>query len=455
MKKIIRKLLAQIQFFFALKRMGFVTKYLSADGLLKIIRRALQSEKFPDLRQSPYRWEDCILSGLAVFGLKCPSLLQFEEMKTESPLKRNLRNLYGLDKVPSDTCMRERLDRVSSKQLRGSFKRIFAYLQRSKALESYRYLDGHYIVSIDGTGQYSSENVHCAQCCEKHHRNGHVEYYHQMLGVVLVHPEHREVIPLAPEPIVKGDGESKNDCERNASKRLLCDLRREHPHLKIIVVEDGLASNFPHLSLLDELNMDYIIGVKSGDHAYLFDCLHGLSPHVHEHTDENGTQHKFHSYVSVPLNSANQSYRVNVLEYWETKKNGSMQHFSWVTKRAITKENVYQIMRAGRCRWRIENETFNTLKNQGYHFEHNYGHGDENLCSVMTMLMMLAFLIDQVQQLCCRVYQKARQHCGPKSVLFEKVRSLLGLVIFESWHLLYTFIGDPSVRPPPLEFRSP
>ena len=78
-----------------------------------------------------------------------------------------------------------------------------------------------------------------------------------MLGAVLVHPDRREVIPLAPEPIVKGDGDTKNDCERNAAKRLLSDLRREHPHLKVLIVEDGLASNFPHLSLLDSLNMQY------------------------------------------------------------------------------------------------------------------------------------------------------------------------------------------------------
>ena len=169
--------------------------------------------------------------------------------------------------------MRERLDVITPQQLRRPFKQIFSYLQRGKALEKYRYLDGHYIISIDGTGQYSSEKVHCECCCEKHHRNGHIEYYHQMLGAVLVHPEHREVIPLAPEPIVKGDGATKNDCERNASKRLLSDLRREHPHLKVLIVEDGLASNAPHLSLLDSLNMNYVIGVKAGDHAYLFDWI--------------------------------------------------------------------------------------------------------------------------------------------------------------------------------------
>ena len=214
--------------------------------------------------------------------------------------------------------------------------------------------------------------------CEKHHRNGRVDYYHHMLGAVLVHPDHREVIPLAPEPIVKGDGESKNDCERNAAKRLLSDLRREHPHLKVLIVEDGLASNFPHLSLLDSLKMQYIIGVKAGDHAYLFDWIKDLKPTVHKHMDDVGTQHEFHSYSNVPLNDAHHDYRVNVLEYWETKKDGRKQYFSWVTKLPLTSDNVYEVMRADRARWKIENETFNTLKNQGYTFQHNYGHGYKN-----------------------------------------------------------------------------
>jgi hypothetical protein len=103
-------------------------------------------------------------------------------------------------------------------------------------------------------------------------------------------------------------------------------------------------------------------------------------------------------------------------------------------------------MRAGRSRWKIENETFNTLKNQGYHFEHSY----ENLCSVMTMLMILAFLIDQVQQLCCKVYQKARKHVGTLRRLFEKLQNRIDIAVWDSWHHLLTFIGDPESRPPPI-----
>lgn len=434
--------------------MSFVRKHLSADGLHQIVKHSLHREQFKELNHSEYSWQDCIMSGLAVFGFKQPSLLQFEKDKASEPfIRRNLRTLYGVKKAPSDTCMRERLDLITPQQLRRSYKKIFAYLQRGKALESYRYLDGYYIFSLDGTGQFSSEKVHCQCCCEKHHRNGRVEYYHHMLGAVLVHPEHREVIPLAPEPIVKGDGASKNDCERNAAKRLLSDLRREHPHLKVLVVEDGLASNHPHLSLLDSLSMQYIIGVKQGDHAYLFDWIKDLKPTIYHQIDELGVKHEFHAYANIPLNDANHDYRVNVLEYWETKSDGRKQYFSWVTKLQITEKNVYQIMRAGRSRWKIENETFNTLKNQGYNFQHNYGHGYKNLCSVMTLLMMLAFLIDQVQQLCCKVYQKARKHAGRLSTLFERIRVATGFFVFDSWQHMLTFIGDPTSRPPPLEER--
>jgi hypothetical protein len=430
--------------------MGFRRKYLSADGLHQVVRGCLKREKIPEMKRSQFSWQDCIMSGLAVFGLKCASLLQFETKKvTEVMTRRNLRTLYQVKHAPSDTCLRERLDGLSPSQLRRPFKQIFAHLQRGKALESYRYLEGHYIVSVDGTGQYSSKKVHCKNCCEKKHRSGDVSYYHHMLGAAIVHPDKPVVIPLAPEPIVKGDGATKNDCERNASKRLLTDLRREHPHLKVLIVEDALASNYPHLSLLDSLNMDYVIGVKPGDHTYLFDWISDLNPTEYHQQDEDGTQHIFHCYEGVPLNDTHYNYRVNVLDYTEIKKNGKRQHFSWVTNLALTQARVYSLMRAGRARWRIENETFNTLKNQGYHFEHNYGHGKNQLCSVMTLLMLLAFLIDQVQQLCCKHYQKARAHVGTFKGLFEKIRVLIEFAPWTNFQTLLIFIGDPENRAPP------
>jgi len=113
------------------------------------------------------------------------------------------------------------------------------------------------------------------------------------------------------------------------------------------------------------------------------------------------------------LNASNQDTLVNFVEYWQITPKKTM-HFSWVTDIQVTEENVFEIMRGGRARWKIENETFNTLKNQGYQFEHNFGHGNKNLSVVFAMLMMLAFLVDQVQQLVCRLFQAVWGKLGSK-----------------------------------------
>jgi hypothetical protein len=79
-------------------------------------------------------------------------------------------------------------------------------------------------------------------------------------------------------------------------------------------------------------------------------------------------------------------------------------------------------MRGGRARWKIENETFNTLKNQGYEFEHNYGHGYKNLSVNLAFLMMLAFLVDQAQLLTSKVVQQALKKSFGLSNMYRKIR---------------------------------
>ena len=101
---------------------------------------------------------------------------------------------------------------------------------------------------------------------------------------------------------------------------------------------------------------------------------------VHHVTiQEEGREHSFQFMNQIPLNEANPDCLVNFLQYEEVKKNGKVQRFSWVTDIEINNDNLMEIMRGARARWRIENETFNTLKNLGYHFEHNFGHGYQNL----------------------------------------------------------------------------
>lgn len=424
---------------------------VSIPGLLSVARRAFAA--IPEhKKRCQIPLVDHLMSGLAVFGLKYPSLLQFDQdSRAEEITRHNLRQLYGIERAPCDTSLRERLDEVDPEHLRAAYKRLFRCLQRGKGLEGFEVLDGHYLLSIDGTGYFSSQKVHCPQCCEKHHRNGQITYYHQLLGAVLVHPEHKEVFPLMPEPIVKQDGARKNDCERNAAKRLLSALRKDHPHLKLVVVEDALSSNGPHIKHLQSLDYRFILGAKESDHRFLYDWVN-QTPGVTEqtYTDERGTIVRYRYLNGAPLNDAHFDLEVNFLEYWETSPDGATRHFAWVTDIEIHADNALWLMRAGRARWRIENETFNTLKNQGYHFEHNYGHGHRHLATVLAHLMMLAFLIDQIQQRCCRLFQQALDKALSKTRFWRQLRGLFDNVLIPDWEVLYRAItGEltPAIIP--------
>jgi hypothetical protein len=399
-------------------------KYLSADALFNLVRSGLAT--IPDYRPSEpdISLTDALMSAFAMFSLKSPSLLAFDKERAEG----NLHTIYGMERVPCDTRMREILDPVSPKVLRPVFTSVFRQLQRGKALEPMAFLDGHYLLALDGTEYFSSKTIHCAACLHRVHRNGSLTYAHQMLGAAIIHPDQRAVIPLMPEPIMNRDGTDKNDCERHAAKRFVAKLRRDHPHLKFIVTEDSLSSNAPHIETLEDHDLHYILGVKEGDHAYLFHQMQaaehaGRVSYYERHDRAARVVHRFRFVNQVPLNASNVDVRVNFIAYWEIGDT-KVQHFSWVTDLRVSQRNVFHLMRGGRARWKIENETFNTLKNQGYNFEHNYGHGEQNLAVVFAMLMMLAFLVDQVQQLCCALFQAVWTKLGSKRMLWERMRAL-------------------------------
>jgi hypothetical protein len=414
-----------------------VRKHLSADALFSSLRTGFSD--IADHRQGTpdIPLTDALMSAFAMFSLKAPSLLAFDKERTED----NLQRVYGIERVPCDTAMREILDPVEPELVRPMFKQIFRHLQRGKALEEMVFVEDHYLLALDGTGYFSSKQIHCESCLETHHRNGTITYAHQMLGAVLLHPDKRAVIPLMPEPIVQQDGTNKNDCERTAAKRLIAKLRQDHPHLKLIVTEDSLSSNGPHIEMLQDHDLHYILGVKEGDHAFLFQQVAaaeqaGQVTYYDRDDQETSIHHRFRFVSDVPLNESNTELRVNFIECWERDQD-KVQHFSWVTDLRVNKGTVYQLMRGGRAQWKIENETFNTLKNQGYNFEHNFGHGYQHLSVVFALLMMLAFLVDQVQQLCCPLFQAVWAKLGSKRRLWEKMRALFYAYALESMRHLF------------------
>lgn len=431
-------------------------KHLNADALLSTMK--IGFEKIEDHRPGNVQHSlgDTLMAGFAMFSLKDPSLLAFDERRIVAP--QNLKTIYGMGSIPCDTSMREILDGVDPNDLRPLFKDAFRQLQRGKALEQMVFMEGCYLLNLDGTGYFSSSTLYSDACMKKvSSKTGKVTYHLQAVGAAIVHPDFKEVIPLCPEIIRKRDGETKMDCERNAIRRLLKKFRKDHPHLKVIINEDALSSNAPHIEDLEQYNCHYILGVKEGDHKFLFQYTDqavkdGKAVELVMRDEKNeDIIHYFHIVYDAPLNKSNQDVRVTFVEYWEENtKTGKIQRFSWIIDLDITEDNVFLFMRGARARWKIENETFNTLKNQGYHFGHNYGLGKQHLTEVFVFLMMLAFLIDQIQQLCCPLFNGVWKKWKSKRSLWEKVRSKFHEFSVKTMEDLYRSLLDHKQIPLPV-----
>ena len=379
-----------------------------------------------------------------MFGLKSPSLLQFDREKVEEPLGHNLRKLYHVKQVPCDSHMREELDEVNPRELREAFLAIFQEAQAGKLLQEYRFLNDHYLILADGTQVFSSNKVYCNNCCEKRHKDDTITYHHQVLGTVIAHPDCRQVIPLCPEPITKQDGVQKNDCEQRAMNRFLEDLRQEHPKLKATIVTDALSANAPHVNRLKSQGLGFIVRVKSGSNKSLFEWVDGIE--LNQFEKKIGKNSYVFKYINgAPLNGSEEAPEVNYLHCEAKEMKGRQEKtltFDWVTSHEITQENVYEIMRGARARWKVENETFNTLKNQGYQFEHNFGHGKKHLHTVFVFLMMLAFAIDQVQEAACGLFRAALEQQKTRRQLWDKVRAFFRICLLESWEELFRTLAS-------------
>jgi len=420
-----------------------VRKHLSADALIRTVRSSFEHVGETRKGKSQIPMEDALMAAFAMYSLKDPSLLQFDKRRVEQPT--NLKSVYKLTTIPCDTQMRTILDPVPPEELRPSHNTVINALQRGKALEKMRYLEEGYLMPMDGTGYFSSEKLFSEHCLQKKRSGGAVTYYLQALGAAIVHPELKEVIPLIPEIISQQDGTTKNDCELNAGRRFLTQFHAEHPHLDIVLTHDAISPNGPYIRFVQDLGYHFIFNVKDSDHAHLFTRFDQArlkgdgGDLILEDPRRRDRYHYFHWVNGVPINASHQDVLVNLLEYWQVIGD-EMIRFSWVTDIPITEANAERIMRAGRARWKIENETFNTLKNQGYNFEHNYGLGKQYLSMVFVKIMMLAFLVDQAQQLCCSLFQGALKKAGSKKALWEQMRSLFHCFKLDSMEMLYRAI---------------
>lgn len=430
-------------------------KHLSFNAIKKAISSQLC--QIEDPRQNGkvfYSLHDCVMSAFAMMYLQDPSLLAFQRRIQDRIQKNNVNTIFGVHDIPKDSQLRNVLDALPPEAIAPIFTKFLSSLQRGKHLVPYQLLGGNYLIPIDGSEYFSSEKIHCPHCLYKKQKKGKLRYSHQILQATIVHPDKRHVLPLAPEPIQNSDGTNKQDCEINAAKRLIAKIRKTHPKLPIIIGGDGLYSKQPFIDDLKAANMSFILVAKPTDHKILFEWVKDMldldAGEQMTIKDKEGREHRYCWVNDVPLNGSKDAGQVNFFEYQMINKGKVTYRNSWVTDMTVDKNNIVMLVKAGRARWKIENETFNTLKNNGYHLEHNFGHGQNNLSMIFFMINLLAFYVHQILDLTDPLYQKVRYtKFTSRKEFWNQLRCTIRILIFPHWQSLLQFIWDPEKGIPP------
>ena len=424
------------------------------DSLLGSLRGCL--DRFPDKRRginTTYDMADIGTAAFSVFFMQCPSFLAHQRQLEEGHGRSNCASLFGITKIPSDNHIRDMLDPASPALLHPVFAETIDQLRRiDGGLDTFRRLDGRVLIALDGSEYHCSRKVHCPHCSTRIRGKSETEYFHSMLAATLVAPGHNKVIPLEPEFIVPQDGAEKQDCENMAAKRWLATHGLRYATLDPVYLGDDLFSRQPLCQAVLDAGGHFIFVCKPSSHPLIQEYLTGIDLPVIEQTVKRGKQcfiHRYRWLQGVPLRDGKDALMVNWFEIEIINPKGETTYRnSFVTDLPAGPGTVVELAACGRARWKIENETFNVLKNNGYNLEHNFGHGKKNLATILVSLNLLAFAIHTVCDIGDELWRAARAKLGPRYNFFGKLAAITAFLIFPSWEDLLLTLA--FAKPPPI-----
>jgi hypothetical protein len=438
---------------------------LTLSDVVKQLRTTF--EKFSDQRtgkNTSYTMTDAGLSAFSVFFMQSPSFLDFQRTMLETQGKNNAQTLFGVFQIPTDNHIRTLLDGVKPVAVYPLFDFVFDGFQRSGVIDSFRTADHRLLLAFDGTDYFSSQKLYGPCCSSKTHSNGKVSYSHTVVTPVLVNPGSDKVIPLAPEFVRPQDGYEKQDCEINASLRWLDSRGGQYAALGATVLGDDLYCHEPFCRALLSKGFEFILVCKPLSHKTLYEWVDDLerngSVKTMVHTRWTGKRQETDTYryvSAVPLRDADDSLTVTWCEISTRTADGkALYRNAFATSLTVDDTNVSEVVASGRARWKIENENNNTLKTKGYHFEHNYGHGEQYLSSLLATLIMLAYLLHTLLDLMDDKFCLLRQILPSRKRLFDDMKALTTYLCFDSWEHMLDFMLEgwshapksSIVRPP-------
>ncbi len=436
--------------------MGQKVAEIKINQLIHFLTKEL--DNLPDRRKpvnnTKYEISDALLSAFSIFFTQSPSFLSHQRLMEKIKEKNNASSLFKISKIPCDNQIRNLLDPLSAQTIYPVYQKIYQWLKKEKVLKKFFYLEGEILIALDGTEYFSSKKINCPHCNCRNHRNGTTTYFHGCVIPAIVSPNMKQVISLEPEFIKKQDGYKKQDCENAAVKRWLNKNQQKQYDNPVTLLGDDLYSRQPICELALEKDYNFIFVCRETSHKTLYEWLEFLDKSGEVKTLEkkewNGRKELIYRdrYTNkIPLKDGENSLQVNwcKLTVINQKTQEITYQNSWITNHQINGKNVPQIVKAGRSRWKIENESNNVLKNHGYNLEHNFGHGQNNLCEMLLSLNLLAFLFHSVLDLANSTYKKVRDLLISRRSFFNDIRTLLKYFWFATWQDLLNFILTDNV----------
>jgi hypothetical protein len=427
-------------------------KIFSFDSLVNEFHQVI--ETFPDCRVGKNiskDLKDAALGGFAIFFTQSPSFLAYQKSMQKNKGRNNAASLFGIKEILSDNHIRNLLDEVAPSYVYPMFSYIFDELGHWDYLDEFRSYNNNLLAALDGTGYYSSQEIHCDDCSQKRHKNkdGSVTiiYSHSAVTPVIVKPGSNKVISLIPEYITPQDGHDKQDCENVAAKRWLRANGAKLKQLGVTITGDDLYCKQPLCKLILDEGLDFILTCKEESHKTLYEYVEFLKDDIETVQVRLWTGKRFildtYRFLNgVPLRDGEKALQVNWCELIKTVEDNDEVIYknTFATNFDITEENVKQIVADGRARWKIENENNNVLKTKGYHLEHNFGHGKKHLATLLLTFNLLAFLFHTVLELMDEKYELIRRELPTRKTFFQDIRALTRYMCFNSWDELMLFM---------------
>jgi hypothetical protein len=408
----------------------------------------------PDTRtggpNTRYEVADAAKGAFAVFFTQTASFLAHQRAMKVTTGQSNAERLFALSELPSDPQIRTLLDPVSPRHLWSLYRHVVQGLDTTGVLQAYRSHARQLLVVLDGTQYFASKKIHCPQCSHRVLSNGEIQYSHTVLTPVVAQPGNPQVIALEPEFIVPQDGHEKQDCEIAAAKRWLAQHGEFYARLGVTLLGDDLYSRQPfcQAALAQRLHFILVCKPESHDHLYatvdFLACKHLLGTKViRRWTGQYAELYTYRYTDHLPLTAEPGALEVNWCELVITREDTGERLYrnAWITDFAMADTTVEAIARDGRTRWKIENENNNVLKTKGYHLEHNFGHGQQCLSTVLLTLNLLAFLLHTVFDLVDAQYRAIRAALGTRRTFFQDLETLLRYVRFDDWAAVWAFMA--------------